>query len=82
MDNTWKRIETAPKDGTYVLIGWFEFEGQSNMHVAFWNSIIGAWCQTHQAFTTDPNFQPTHWMELPDLPATEEYLENRRDLPT
>lgn len=64
----WLDIETAPKDGTYILIGWFDLPGQRDMHVAFWHSMIGAWCQSHSHFTTDPNWQPTHWMPLPEPP--------------
>lgn len=67
----WQPIATAPKDGTDILIGWFEFDPPSSMHVAFWHSTHqgGCWCQSHSAFTTDPNWQPTHWMPLPAPPA-------------
>lgn len=64
----WQPIETAPNDGTYVLIGWFEFPGQRHMEVAFWHGTHKAWCQSHGLFTTDPNWQPTHWRPLPSPP--------------
>lgn len=68
-EDGWRPIETAPRDGTYILIGWFEFEGQNSMEVAFWHGTLGAWCQTSKAFTSDPNWQPTHWMPLPSPPS-------------
>ena len=64
----WWPIETAPRDGSYVLIGWFDLVGQKSMHVAFWHSTRNAWCQSHRAFTDDLNWQPTHWQPLPPPP--------------
>ncbi len=61
----WKPIETAPKDGTDILVfvpcKGFEF------HVAFfdklWRGSTGEGCESHLPC------QPTHWMELPNLPT-------------
>lgn len=67
--NSWQPIETAPKDGTWILIGWFLLAGQYHIAYAFWHSTIGAWCETHEHFTTNPSQQPTHWMPRPPAPA-------------
>lgn len=57
----WQSIDTAPKDGTEVLL--FQ-EGQRN--VARWlDSHVGpVWC------TPDATalYRPTHWMRLPESP--------------
>lgn len=58
----WQPIETAPKDGRQVLIACPEY-----IHIAFWNGA--SW--------DDGDFQDnlgtfwTHWMPLPNPPATE-----------
>lgn len=67
----WKGIETAPRDGTRVLIGWFELSGQDSMTVAFWHSSRKSWCNTWMGFSADPRDQPTHWMPLPAAPTQE-----------
>src|SRR5687767_272462 len=67
----WQPIETAPKDGKEILIGWFGYF-EPSMHVAFWHGRLSCWCQTHQAFTTDKNWQPTHWMPLPEPPIAKD----------
>ncbi len=64
--STWKPIETAPQDGTYILV----YPGG----VVRWDWGDEAWMQNvtplpdgvfycHYAY-------PTHWMSLPDAPVT------------
>lgn len=54
----WQPIETAPKDGTDLLL-WEPSLGQSVIA----HSVNGEW----------PWFyKPTHWMPLPDPPVTAE----------
>ncbi len=64
----WQPIETAPKDGTDVLIGWFELPGQKSMTIVFWHSFRKAWCNTWTLFSANAVSQPTHWMPLPEPP--------------
>jgi hypothetical protein len=64
----WRLVETAPKDGTWILLGWFELSGQTMREVAFWHSTKKVWCQTHRAFGKEIYQQPTHWMPLPEPP--------------
>lgn len=69
---TWQPIETAPKDGTQILMGkWHDgtlywvgsgaIEGDE-----FWLDFIDDF------FKPEFHQQPTHWMPLPALPSNEE----------
>lgn len=66
----WQPIETAPKDGTPVLLLWFDAEtGAAPMHrVGFWHSREQAWCDTHRVLHNQHS-HPTHWMPLPSPPT-------------
>lgn len=68
----WQPIETAPKDGTPVLLLWFDAEtGAAPMHrVGFWHSREQAWCDTHRVLHNQHS-HPTHWMPLPSPPTPE-----------
>ena len=71
----WQPIETAPKDGTYIVVSdgvrvslglWVsdvdqgaDYEGQIGM-AGWWSVDLGAKLD-----------RPTHWMPLPDPPATQ-----------
>jgi hypothetical protein len=60
--NNWQPIETAPKDGTVVLI-WSPSRG-----------ACAAW-KKGRGWHTEPGVyhvsRPTHWMPLPDPPTGE-----------
>ena len=64
----WQPIETAPKDGTDILV----MTGET-MHVVRWVNIHGDfdyWAvddNKHGPFTLRGK-APTHWMQLPELP--------------
>ena len=64
---TWQPIETAPRDGTHILVlmedavieAWWHGSGE-------WNAVIvsshGCGCCSRE------NDEPTHWMPLPAKP--------------
>jgi predicted alpha/beta hydrolase family esterase len=55
----WQTIETAPKDGTWLLV-------QS----ADWTlPEVAQWCRSRRYWQTmESNVKPTHWMPLPEPP--------------
>lgn len=65
----WRPIETAPKDGTRILV-WSEFRGNmaASMHekttcdLTYWNDLNGGGWVRHTWAT------PTHWQPLPAAP--------------
>lgn len=73
--SAWQPVETAPKDGTKILLGWFPetaYEGASTMQsqeVAFWHSIHQQWCGRELLKSAGP-FSPTHWQPLPKPPKS------------
>ena len=73
MSEEWQSIETAPKDGTSILLGYFPdpcYPGASvgcSMEVAFWHSSKRLWC-ARVLLNTEGYFSPTHWRSLPAPP--------------
>ncbi|WP_439604726.1 DUF551 domain-containing protein [Shinella sp.] len=63
---TWRTIETAPKDGTRIILMWEPFSGMSeHVELGKWSARNG-WVNTYgHAFTGSP----THWMPLPAPPV-------------
>jgi hypothetical protein len=65
----WKPIETAPKDGTKVLV-WSKDYTWEGIGIAFWGRSNPlnrqAWLGGHCG--VDHISQPTHWMSLPKAP--------------
>lgn len=63
----WQPIETAPKDGTRILMyGIPGFE----ILIGFWNDyhIPEHWCYSEESLYKN-NGNPTHWMPLPPPPG-------------
>ena len=61
----WQPIETAPKDGAYVLL----YVGAicDDYAVAYWDGTC--WNMGSQEYEGGPEFgAPTHWMPLPEAP--------------
>ena len=64
----WWPIETAPKDGTDILLSAWEEDG------SYWNATGSWWIDRFFFFYSsldDPVllcFTPTHWMHLPEPP--------------
>jgi len=73
----WQPIESAPKDGSFILL-WERFS--SSPFVGYWLKNGGWYPQTEfvlvigDAYLTDNISQSliTHWMPLPNPPANEE----------
>lgn len=69
----WSPMETAPRDGTYILLGTTgpSSPGAPRMVVArFDRAIAGAacrdvWVSVHWGAVSLPPFAPTRWMHLP-----------------
>jgi hypothetical protein len=57
----WQPIETAPKDGTNVLV-WCPY--RRIPVAATWQTAEFYWVELYQGSVT-----PTHWIPLPDPPA-------------
>lgn len=75
----WQPIETAPKDGTWVLLyfdGWDRpdvYEGQPTIYAGQWSTEnhwreSGDWYVDWHDLTQYHIGPPTHWMPLPDPP--------------
>lgn len=63
----WQPIETAPDDGTPVLLGW-----AGNYHANTGHCEDGVWGHLGFDWSFSPYpTQPTHWMTLPISPAHE-----------
>jgi hypothetical protein len=61
---TWQPIETAPKDGTVVLL-W-----HNNFHptIGWYDRGIKLWQEVWEHKWEVGGGQPTQWMPLPDAP--------------
>jgi hypothetical protein len=62
----WQPIETAPKDGTYMLL-----MSRSGVVIGLWDAhedrefgTVPAWRDDGEGY----ELHPTHWMPLPDPP--------------
>ena len=80
----WQPIETAPEDGTHVLllIKDYEYGGDYSIHEkrpvnvaieGWWDADIAEWrvvvLPSHGCdCCSAPNSDPTHWMPIPGLP--------------
>lgn len=64
----WQPIETAPKDGTEVILYVADFD---SVTTGWYSSRTGLWPR-HDEFTEDGDAcnigLPTHWMPLPEPP--------------
>lgn len=54
----WQPIDTAPKDGTEIIVG-----RSGCIDFVRWLDEFG-WCDR----CSDEFFMPTHWMRMPDFP--------------
>ncbi len=56
----WQTMETAPRDGTYIFVGFRSPDGYWNCDMTRWDG--DGWWQHRQR-------NPTHWMPLPPPPT-------------
>ena len=61
----WKRIDTAPKDGTEIDI-WVQ-NSIRRIAKVHWDQKFGMWAN-HE----DVSCNPTHWMPIPEPPKEDE----------
>ena len=76
----WQPIETAPRDGTSILL-FCGGQPEDNMAVGFWSTSIwvtygnqnikGAWV-IYECRSDTIEVHPTHWMPLPPPPTVNE----------
>ncbi|UNY40271.1 hypothetical protein KLEP181_gp30 [Paracoccus phage vB_PmaP_KLEP18-1] len=71
----WQPIETAPKDGTLILMFWPESVNNRTLgHVISTGSIDDDWWDvdnwTAGKILDEGATKPTHWMPLPPAPPT------------
>ncbi len=63
----WHPIETAPADGTHVLVWWPRWSAFPT--IAYVNKV-GRW--VCEAAISEDGDEPSHWTPLPDPPVTAE----------
>ena len=78
MQNGWRSMETAPKDGTAILAA---CPSANNIFIAAWRTWhydllredVTTWWSNGAKNSYQPDqliLEPTHWMPLPDLPVS------------
>lgn len=80
MNKEWQPIETAPKDGTLILV----YNGENEGYCTGKHQIgTASWEMAYSGYTDDKrcewlsnaccdgvsNYKPTHWMPLPKPPT-------------
>jgi hypothetical protein len=77
----WQPIESAPKDGTDIIVG-FDFATVWIVHVAWYRNEgiengcespedVGWWSYVRHSVTQEKlegHYTPTHWIRLPKVP--------------
>jgi hypothetical protein len=66
----WQPIETAPKDGTEILV-FYERAGARFVHIAWWENHSNNFWFYLSSVSQDAlggDNAPTHWMPMPVVP--------------
>lgn len=63
----WREIESAPRDGTWILGGWFNARGQWCVQRVQWFDLKEWWVA--EGYGSGVSFCATHWTPLPAPPA-------------
>ncbi|WP_187617487.1 hypothetical protein [Paraburkholderia sp. UCT2] len=93
--DAWRLIETAPKTGSTVLLGYLNMAGKwrtvrgqwmSEAYIAeYWeepDDVEPGWFETSEEADNVPNcwrVEPTHWMPLPKAPGADTHLDDPDD---
>ena len=70
----WQPIETAPEDGTRILILLPEKQAVFKCRIIIGNCVRNNWWTEHNRWLSEYDdryhfdLDPTHWMPLPELP--------------
>ncbi len=66
--NMWKPIESAPRDGTWILVFGNQFVGR--MAVVCWDEDYNWWCvdDGKDYEISIRGQEPTYWDNMPELP--------------
>jgi hypothetical protein len=68
--SAWQPIETAPKDGTSILLA-LEYQGKFFRYIAKWNDGLNCWLRDETGSAVFPKHMQgwfSHWMPLPPPP--------------
>lgn len=77
----WQPIETAPKDGTLIILSWLEDGEPQEQWPCQWGHIqrngffpgkVGMWTAPDGSYTwgdSHPDGAPTHWRPFPTPPV-------------
>lgn len=71
LENKWRPIVTAPKDGRWILVSAPNMKPET----ACWSTSVwltGWYSGGGRSASYGPGFEPTHWMPLPPAPGKEE----------
>ena len=65
----WQPIETAPKDGTWIMICRpTTYASKLGCALVYWDDHFACW---HDGDYHSDHYAPTHWMPLPEPPPKE-----------
>ena len=84
----WHDISTAPRDGTVIVLSWFEGGKPQEWFTMQWGHIqrnglipgvIGMWVTPDGSMTwdeSDPEGAPTHWLTMEEFRECRDQLRN------